>query len=218
MPHIHESIDYLPHIDTSLSEAEIEAAKSQVADELSSEHSSTHHPRVAELCGFSPNYSPLVKTAHDAIAQNNGHGVSSNAIDKSRYEALEAPEDENDVEAWKMTIKRAYTASSYLESRSANLKALEAHGKNAWLISNSQVEDDLRRLEGELKETKRKLTDVSEERRIRQDNARGEMEGLEETWKKSLGRAIEAEVAIEGLRNQVLDKRRKLANGEPANG
>jgi len=85
---------------------------------------------------------------------------------------------------------------------------LEKYGNNAWLIANSQVEDELRTLEKELAETKREVEAVEEERRARQEAVRGEVEGLDIAWREGVGRAIQVEVAAEGLRRQILEKRR----------
>lgn len=63
-------------------------------------------------------------------------------------------------------------------------------------------------LERELGETKREVEAVEEARRQRQESVRGEIEGLESVWREGVGRAIQAEVAAEGLRRQVLEKRR----------
>ena len=132
-------------------------------------------------------------------------------IDLSRYEAPEGPSDPNDIAAWRSTLQRAYASSTYLSGRVSNLSLLEELGKNAWLISNSQLEDILRQLEKELEELKAATDDVNKSRKAAQEGSRGEMTGLEKSWKRGIGRILEAEVAVDELRRQILDKRRQEA-------
>lgn len=88
---------------------------------------------------------------------------------------------------------------------------LERYGRNAWLIANAQVEAELMALERELNGARDELQIVEEQRRRRQIGLKGEVEGLDEAWRTGLGRAIEAEVAGEGLRREALDRRRNAA-------
>jgi pre-mRNA-splicing factor SPF27 len=132
-------------------------------------------------------------------------------IDLSRYEAPEGPSDENDAEAWKNTLERAYASSTYLSGRVSNLSLLEELGKNAWLIGNSQLEDILHLLEKELGELKAATEDVNKSRKAAQEGSRGELDSLEATWKRGIGRIVEAEVAVEEVRQKILEKRRQQA-------
>ena len=50
--------------------------------------------------------------------------------------------------------------------------------------------------------------EVEMARRAQQDSAGAELNTLEETWKKGVGRVLETEVAAEGLKLQILEKRR----------
>ena len=218
MPEQVGNVDILPHLDPPVKDEEHTSIKALIQAELPRDHATTLHPSVKDRYSYAPKYSPIVQTAHDVIASNSGEAVPSKAIDTSRYEAPTAPDDPNDGDAWKQTLKRAYTSTQYLEGRAENLKALDEHGKNAWLVGNSQVEDELRKLEKELKDVKTTNNRVDEERRLRQEGVRGEMEGLDETWRASLGRAVEAEIAVEKLKMEALEKRRKLANGTSAPG
>jgi pre-mRNA-splicing factor SPF27 len=85
---------------------------------------------------------------------------------------------------------------------------LEQFGKNAWLIGNSQLEDVLRSLERGLADTKQEIDMVVVERKNRQEGVSGEIEMLEENWKRGVGRVLDIEVAAEGVRREVLEKRR----------
>ena len=140
-------------------------------------------------------------------------------IDLSRYEAPEPPARGSDEEGnsipnldeWRQTLQKAYTASSHLAMRHENLALLEENGKNAWLIGNSQLEDILRAIEKELTETKDDSETVNKERKITQENSKGELVGLEESWKRGVGAILDVELAAESLRMQILEKRRQLA-------
>ena len=139
-------------------------------------------------------------------------------IDLSRYEEPEAPARSTDtktgtpnLDAWRETLRKAYTSSHHLSTRHENLALLEESGKNAWLIGNSQLEDILRGIEKELAETKEGIEGVNKQRKITQEGGKGELGGLEESWKRGVGAILDVEVASEGLRMQILEQRRLLA-------
>lgn len=140
-------------------------------------------------------------------------------IDLSRYEAPEPPARTSDAEGnstpnldeWRQTLQKAYTASSHLAMRHENLALLEENGKNAWLIGNSQLEDILRGIEKELTETKETAEAVNKERKIAQEARKGELVGLEASWKRGVGAILDVELAAEGLRMQILEQRRQFA-------
>lgn len=85
---------------------------------------------------------------------------------------------------------------------------LEKFGKNAWLVGNSQLEDILKEIETELAETRKQHEEVETLRRTQQESVVGEIKTLEDTWKKGVGRVLETEVAAEGLKQQILERRR----------
>ena len=128
-------------------------------------------------------------------------------IDLSRYEAQDAPPT-NDTEQWRATLQQAYASSEYLESRQVNLSLLETYGKNAWLISNDQLEGILRAAERDVSQRKIELEDIDKARRDAQAARKGELEALEQQWKIGVGQMIEVEVAAEKLRLEILDKKR----------
>lgn len=88
---------------------------------------------------------------------------------------------------------------------------LEEGGKNAWLIGNSQLEDILRGLEKELADTKEAAEEVNRQRKIAQESNHGELVGLQDTWRRGVGAVLDAELASEGLRMQILEHRRVAA-------
>lgn len=112
---------------------------------------------------------------------------------------------------WREALVKAYTSSSHLSMRHANLSLLEENGKNAWLIGNSQLEEILRSVEKQLAETKETVENIHKERKLAQEAGHGELAGLEETWKNGVGATLDVEVAAENLRLQILEQRRQQA-------
>lgn len=107
------------------------------------------------------------------------------------------------------TLARAGASATYLAARRTHLALLDAHGRNAWLIGNWQLEERLKALERELAESKRQIDVLTVQRRKAQEEAGPEIKYLEEAWKNGVGRALETEVAAEELRQQVLESRRE---------
>jgi len=128
-------------------------------------------------------------------------------IDRARYEALEAPSSQEETE-WRAALHQAYTSSTYLSARSTSLSLLDTYGKNAWLISNSQLEDLLRAQERALAERKAEIDHVVIERKNAQEAVGAEITGLEENWRRGVGRTLETEVAAEAVRREILERRR----------
>jgi pre-mRNA-splicing factor SPF27 len=177
-----------------------------IAAELATDASSTLHPLIPAEPIFNP--SELIEQE----LQRKAAGLPiTGGIDLSRYEQPETPSEENDVEAWNHSLRMAYTSSTYLSGRKSNLMLLEELGKNAWLIGNSQLEAILRQLERELNELNAAAESVNKSRKAAQEVSRGEMIGLEETWKRGIGRILEVEVAVEETRRRILEKRRQQA-------
>jgi pre-mRNA-splicing factor SPF27 len=99
-------------------------------------------------------------------------------------------------------------SSSYLSGRLTNLSLLEEFGKNAWLISNSQLEDILRDLEKELSEQKEAVENINKSRTAAQEGSRAELAVLEEAWKQGVGKTVEVQLATDGVRREILQRRR----------
>ncbi|KAB8576175.1 hypothetical protein FH972_025703 [Carpinus fangiana] len=211
MPLIESGHDELAHIDITLTEADLIAARTTLAEELDASASKDAlHPSIPAT-DYTPNFPSLTSTAHDQIASTGKPRPEGEGISLARYEEPDAPESTDTLEQytqWDKTLSAAYTSQSYLSQRALNLSLLERYGKNSWLISNAQVEDDLHTLERELKTAKDQGFVVDEERRHRQQGVRGEMEALQQSWQESLGRAIEAEVAGAQLHQEILAARR----------
>jgi len=126
-------------------------------------------------------------------------------IDLTRYEAPDEPASDASQEAWRQALRDAYVSSMYLSGRHSNLTLLDEFGKNAWLIGNSQLEHILQELEQELARLKDDAENVNKARKAAQESSRGELLGLEETWKHKIGELLEVQVA--GLRQLILERK-----------
>jgi pre-mRNA-splicing factor SPF27 len=183
-----------------------------IAAELPPDYQNALHPSIPPLP--ETKFSPLIQQELDRKAANL---PLTGGVDLSRYEAPEPPSttptsDNGKAEIsrdWQDTLRKAYASSSYLSTRIANLTLLEEYGKNAWLIGNSQLEEILKNLERELVEIRETTEEVNKARKSGQENVRGEIEGLEQTWRRGVGRILEVEVAAEGLRREILERRRQ---------
>ncbi|THW13804.1 hypothetical protein D6D24_05836 [Aureobasidium pullulans] len=202
MPSIQSSQDYLPYIDAAPSENELQSARALIQAELPEDHKTTLHPSIPERTPIK--FSELVESEHERLSSG---ALKEAGIDMSRYEAQDAPAT-NDMEQWRATLQQAYASSEYLESRQVNLSLLETYGKNAWLISNDQLEAILRDAEREVSQRKIELEDIDRTRRDGQNARKGELEALEQQWKIGVGQMIEVEVAAERLRLEILDQKR----------
>ncbi|KKK11965.1 hypothetical protein P175DRAFT_0496623 [Aspergillus ochraceoroseus IBT 24754] len=210
MPLINESHDSLPYIDAEPSAQARANAEKLIATELPPDHMSSTHPSIPDFP--EPRFSPLIQ---QEIERKAAGLPLTGGIDLARYEAPEPPtrssESVPNVDEWRETLRKAYTASSHLSTRHENLSLLEENGKNAWLIGNSQLEDILRSLEKELAETKEAAESVNKQRKIAQESSQGEMTGLEESWRRGVGAILDVELAAEDLHMKILEQRRQSA-------
>ncbi|RMJ20616.1 BCAS2 domain-containing protein, partial [Aspergillus sp. HF37] len=150
-------------------------AEHLIASELPAEHQTTEHPSMPSL--QEPRFTLLLQQELDRIAA--GQGLTG-GIDVTRYEAPEPPApsisgEAPDLDSWRQTLRKAYTASHHLTTRHENLELLEESGKNAWLIGNSQLEELLRGTEKELAETRDDVEEVNRQRKVAQENGRAEL-------------------------------------------
>lgn len=206
MPYLESTTDWLPAIDKQPSPEALQLASTEIEAGMDPEAQSVLHPSIPQR--REPRFSDLMEREHARIAAG---GAKAEGIDISRYEALDAPERGN-LEEWKATVQKAYASTEYLRSREINLSLLETYGKNSWLVGNSQLEDILRSLEKDVEAAKEEQRAVEQGRKDAQDYVAGEMQSLEETWRRGVGRSIEAQAAAEGLRQQILERRRQTAS------
>ncbi|KAF2438293.1 hypothetical protein P171DRAFT_399232 [Karstenula rhodostoma CBS 690.94] len=217
MPLIHESYDSLPYVDAPPDQAALHAAMGLISADMSSAgvDAAQLHPALIPAATYTPTFSAALEQEHARLQADTTSKLS--AIDLARYEDLEAPpntsptsdEDKPEVLAqWKAALQKAYTSSEYVNARLTELGLLEKFGKNAWLIGNSQQEDILKRIEAELADVRKQHEEAEAIRRQQQESVHGEIKTLEETWKRGVGRVLETEVAAEGLKQQILERRR----------
>ncbi|KAK2625244.1 hypothetical protein QTJ16_005613 [Diplocarpon rosae] len=208
---IHES---LPYIDAEPTPSERATALSLIALEAS--HPTTTAPEHPLLPPLAPErFTPLMLSELARVESR----APITGISTSRYEEQEAPSttpgsDETSPETlqrWRAALERAYAAQTYLEGRVANLELLERYGKNAWLEGNKRLEDVLRALERELEARKGEIDGVVIERKNAQEAVKGELKGLDEGWRRGVGRVLETEVAAEAVRKNILERRRECA-------
>ncbi|KAK2589414.1 hypothetical protein QQS21_012908, partial [Conoideocrella luteorostrata] len=194
-----------PDIDPAPSEASLAAAKALIEAELPS----TPSPQLPPFPP--PKFSPAIDTELARIASS----TALQHLDTKRYEAQELPPaEESSTSTLQPVLSRAYTSHSYLTSRVENLKLLDKHGSNAWLISNYHLENELRSVEKELADTKRQIDEINNLRARRQGEVKGEMNSLEETWKKGVGRVLETEIAVGELKAEIRDELRRRSAQE----
>ena len=204
-------------MDTPLDDATLAGARAVIDNEIRSAGVDTSelHPALIPAAKYQPQFSNFIEREH---ARLDGDATSKlSGIDMKRYEDLDAPENTNPtsdedkpelLERWNKALKQAYTSSEYVEGRLTQLGLLEKFGKNAWLVGNLQLENILKGIEAELADVRKQQEEVESLRRSQQESVQGEIQTLEETWKKGVGRVLETEVAAEGLKQQILEKRR----------
>ena len=171
--------------------------------ELPSNYLTTTHPSLAPL--------PAVNFSEIFLNEVNRVGTSQprqGGIDLSRYEAPEAPASDSDLDARRQALRNAYVSSTYLSGRYTNLSLLDDFGKNAWLVGNSQAEEILQNLDQELARVKTEIEDINKARKAVQEHSKGELLGLEENWKRGIGKILEIQVASDRLRQLIIERRR----------
>lgn len=204
-------------IDPAPNSDQLAAIEKMISAELVDLDTTKSHPLLPHI--YDAKFPPLLEREHARIAAGDKR---EQGIDMSRYEALEDPPpiippsgdvaSEEIIGKWRRLLEHAYTTSSFLGWRQTNLALLEKYGNKAWPISNWAVEADLRTLEKDLAEMKNRIQELEESRRQMQGSVQGEMVGLEEAWRKGIGRMIETQAAAEELRHQILERRREAAS------
>lgn len=207
MPLIQSQTDNLPYIDPAPSAEALAAANALIEAELAPESSTSIHASIPTF--DEPQFSSLVDVEHAFLAEGKPRETG---VDLSRYEALDAPEAGSDIAFWRETLQKAYASAEYLRGRETNLALLETYGKNAWLVGNSQLEGMLKGLEAEIEAARIELEGVERERREKQASVQGEVGGLERSWREGVGKLIEVLAAAEGVKGEILERRRMGAS------
>lgn len=197
-PAFHES---LPYIDPKPTPEALAAARALIAEEQSSQ------PPPPAPAAPETKFTPAYSTELDRVASK----TPLTTLSLSRYEAQETPDAAAPTSRLLEVLANAHVSDAYLAIRRANLELLERGGRNAWLVGNYQLEDELRQLEKELADAKREMDIVNLERQRRQEDVKGEMQMLEQTWRTGVGRVLETELAVEELREQIRQEMRRKA-------
>ncbi|KAK0616111.1 Pre-mRNA-splicing factor SPF27 [Bombardia bombarda] len=202
---VHES---LPYIDAEPNPTERAAAEALIATERSLVPDDPFHALLPPQ-NNTTYLTPLLEAELSRAATS----TKLDALDLTRYEAFDPPSPEELASLTPRAAKAkltsllslAYATQTYVSQRRAHLALLDSYGKNAWLVGNWHLEAELKSLEKELAETRRAIDVVTLQRKGAQDEAGPELKGLEETWKRGIGRVLETEAAAEGLRREVLE-------------
>ena len=196
-----------PDIDPEPTAEERAAAEGLIAAERASAEDDPHHALLP--AAYVPTFTAAMEAELARVASTPRKALK--AIDLTRYEAQEAPspggDDGDKKPALESALRRAYASHAYLASRRAHLALLDAHGKNAWLVGNWQLEAELRAVEAELAAARRDVDRLTVRRQRLQGDAAAELRGLDETWRRGVGRVLETEVAAEQLRRRLLEVR-----------
>lgn len=128
-------------------------------------------------------------------------------VDLAHYESPDNISADSDLEILQSTLRTAYANIAYLQGRQTNISLLEEYGKNAWLISNSHLGDVQKRLERELATTKERSENVNRTRKAIQEESRGEMLALDDTWKQAISKVVDTQLATDNLRRQLVQVR-----------
>ena len=195
------SHDSLPYLDAAPTPQERIAAEDMISAHLPLTHHKALHPSLRPLP--EPNWPSFLsieifRKAADPVSK------MANGIDMSRYEPPSTPPSLSSTsgEDYKKILQQAYASHTYLHLRAQNLSLLEENGKNAWLIANSRLENELAMLEREAAEVNGETEEVNRSRKQMQEDNRGELEGLATTWREGVGRAVEVQVALTDLGSQ----------------
>jgi pre-mRNA-splicing factor SPF27 len=155
------------------------------------------HPNLPSIP--EPSFSELIT---DAVEHAGSGKPREGGIDMSRYEEPDEPSSEDDATVWREALRNAYVLNAYVNGRHINLALLEEYGKNAWLLGNSHIDGILKGLDQELAELKEEVDTINRQRKTAQESSHGEIQSLEETWKKSIGRLVEVQLATDKLRRE----------------
>ncbi|KAL8357378.1 hypothetical protein RB601_009049 [Gaeumannomyces tritici] len=204
---VHES---LPYVDPDPTPAQRAAAQALIDTELDASPAVGDHPDLPTA--YAPRFTPALEAelARVAGSADPTKPTPLRAIDTKRYEAQDDDDDDDgqtqpkDPAALEASLGRAHTLHAYLRLRREHLALLDApEGRNAWLVGNWQLEAELRTVEAELAAARRSVDAAALRRRRAQDGAAPELRGLDESWRKGVGQAIEVEVAAVALRAEL---------------
>lgn len=162
--------------------------------ELPQEFAKKTHPSL-----FKPGASRLTPVFQQELNRIATGMAGIGGIDLSRYETSEDLSPESSLESVQGALRTTYANIAYLSDRQANIALLEEYGKNSWLIGNSHLDDLQRRLDNELESVKARSEETNVARKALQEDARGELLGLTDTWKQGIDKIIQTQLATDAL-------------------
>lgn len=191
-------IDEKTDIDPAISDSQKNAALKLIQREVPKDSTTRLHSSILSL----PE-SRLTPLLQQEVTRAGSGKPMTGGIDSSRYESFAEVSPDTNIELMKAALRTAYANMTYLSERQTNITLLEEYGKNAWLIGNSHTEDMQKRLQVELEATKAEIETINRNRKTAQEDSKGELLGLEETWKQGISRIIETQLATDELRRQL---------------
>ncbi|KAK4144143.1 Pre-mRNA-splicing factor SPF27 [Dichotomopilus funicola] len=207
---VHQS---LPYIDPEPTPEAIAAAEALITEERALVPDDPHHIHLPPAPTPTPFLTPLLTAELARLSSSTDPSTAKlSALNFTRYEAPEPPaanSPNTTTTSLQTALSQAYTSHAYIASRRAHLALLDTHGRNAWLIGNEQLAGELRQLETELAAAKREVDLVTLNRRAAQDAVAGEMGSLAGAWQRGVGRVLETEAAVEGVRREVVEGLRR---------
>ncbi len=93
--------------------------------------------------------------------------------------------------------------------RNENIAVLSAHGPNAWLVRNYQLNAELKELQGALAAVEEEVTEVNRARRVFQEDTGTHLTRLEARWQDLVGSTVQLEMACMAMEGEVAMLRMK---------
>jgi pre-mRNA-splicing factor SPF27 len=86
---------------------------------------------------------------------------------------------------------------------------LAAHGPNAWLVRNYQLNSQLTELQTTLTALKDRVTEINRSRRVFQEDTGKHLTVLEGRWQDLVGGTVQLEMACKAMEGEVKGLRRQ---------
>ncbi|KAM0755162.1 breast carcinoma amplified sequence 2 [Meredithblackwellia eburnea MCA 4105] len=126
-------------------------------------------------------------------------------LDTTRY-AMLAPTGEgaHSVSSWQGAHDNSLAQLEHQRLRSLNVTLLSGTlGANAWKVNNFDLENSVKRVEGELEETRRGVEEVNRMRKVRQETGGEALTRMENKWTELVSGNIQLEIGCMALEQEV---------------
>ncbi|KAI9017351.1 breast carcinoma amplified sequence 2 [Gaertneriomyces semiglobifer] len=124
------------------------------------------------------------------------------SIDTVRFR-LEPPKDTTSEDDWEAATRNSEAQLEHQYNRLINLELVNKFGNNAWRLHNYQLEHGVKAVAKELDWEKEEITEINKQRKIEQIRYGKTLQDLAYKWSTLLGQTIQAEVATQGLEQEV---------------